>query len=385
MRGHVAKKGRRWYLVYDENRTENGKRVQRWRVGGNTKAEAEQALRSILSAVDAGDYVQPSALTVGAFLEQWIEASRAQLRGTTSASYAMLLRTHVKPRLGDVKLQRLTPPMLNSVYADLLASGRRNGKGGLSPRTVRYVHTVLQRALGDAVGWSMLARNPASAANPPKKAPASRKPTWTAVELRRFLERVRDDRLYAAFLLSAMTGMRRGEVLGLAWTSVDLDGAKVTVERSLVSVSYVPKMEAPKTSRGRRVIALDVSTVAALREHRDRQLDDRVVMGADWGNAHDLVFTRDDGSPLHPQGFSEAFKRHVAAAGLPKLSLHGLRHTHATLALRAGVHPKVVSERLGHASVSFTLDVYTDALPDMQETAAGMVSALVFESALEVR
>ena len=151
-----------------------------------------------------------------------------------------------------------------------------------------------------------------------------------------------------------------------------------------MSVDYAVVMQAPKTARGRRVIALDGVTVAALREHRDRQLDDRVVMGAAWGNEFDLVFTREDGSPLHPQGFSEAFERHVAASKLPKLSLHGLRHTHATLALRAGVHPKVVSERLGHASVSFTLDVYTDALPDMQETAAGMVSALVFDQALEV-
>jgi integrase len=240
------------------------------------------------------------------------------------------------------------------------------------------------RALDDAVGWSMLTRNPAASANPPKKAPAGRKTTWTADELRRFLDHVRADRLYAAYLLSALTGMRRGEVLGLGWSSVDLDSAKLTVERSLVLVDYVPTLAAPKTAHGRRVVALDPGTVAALREHRTRQLNDRVALGPAWGNELDLVFTRDDGRPLHPQVFSDAFERHAAAAKLPKLSLHSLRHTHATLALRAGVHPKVVSERLGHATVAFTLDTFTEALPDMQETAAGMVAALVLEPALEV-
>lgn len=167
--------------------------------------------------------------------------------------------------------------------------------------------------------------------------------------------------------------------LGLGWPDVDLDGARVTVSRSLISVDYKPQMSEPKTARGRRVVALDPATVQALRDHRARQLDERMDLGREWGNELDLVFTQADGTPLHPQGFSELFKR--LAAGLPKLSLHGPRHTHATLALRAGVHPKVVSERLGHASVAFTMDVYTDALPDLQEGAASLVAALVLPRA----
>lgn len=168
-----------------------------------------------------------------------------------------------------------------------------------------------------------------------------------------------------------------------AWTSVDLDGAKLTVERSLVSVDFAVGVRAPKTTHGRRVIALDSSTVSALKAHRSRQLDERLATGELRDNELDLVFAREDGTPLHPQAFSETFERHVMAAKLPKLNLQGLRHTHATLALRAGVHPKVVSERLGHASVAFTLDEHTDALPDIQETAAGLVTALVLEPASE--
>jgi integrase len=254
--------------------------------------------------------------------------------------------------------------------------GRRDGKGALSSRTVRYTHTVIRKALSDAVGWNLLPRNVADAAQPPKKAKTS-KTTWSADQLKAFLEHVSDDRLYAAWLLCAMTGMRRGELLGLAWNDLDLEGSKLTVRRSLVSANYEPTISEPKTERGRRVIALDSSTVKALRDWRGKQLLELAAMGGGWGNDLDLVFTREDGSAIHPVTFSQAFRRHVVAAKLPSLSLHKLRHTHATIALRAAVHPKVVSERLGHASVAFTLDTYTDALPDLQETAAAMIADLV--------
>lgn len=265
------------------------------------------------------------------------------------------------------------------MYADMLKSGRRNGQGGLSVRTVRYAHTVVRKALSDAVGWNLLTRNVADAAQPPKKQKTT-KETWGAEQLRTFLTQVRDDRLFAAWQLAALTGMRRGEVLGLSWADIDLDASRLAVRRSLISSDYEIKVSEPKTEKGRRAVALDPAMVAALRDHQGRQLLERAAMGGDWDNALDLVFTREDGSPIHPQAFSEMFERHVTASKLPRLSLHGLRHTHATIALRAGVHPKVVSERLGHASVAFTLDVYTDSLPDMQETAASLIAALVLDS-----
>jgi integrase len=232
--------------------------------------------------------------------------------------------------------------------------------------------------LSDAVGWSLLTRNVADAAQPPKKQKTS-KSTWTAEQLRTFLNHVREDRLFAAWQLAALTGMRRGEVLGLSWADIDFDNARLAVRRSLVSSDYQVKVSEPKTEQGRRTVALDPTMLKVLRDHQGRQLLERAAMAGGWGNELDLVHTREDGSPIHPQAFSEAFAQHVTEAKLPKLSLHGLRHTHATIALRAGVHPKVVSERLGHASVSFTLDVYTDSLPDMQETAASLIAALVLE------
>jgi integrase len=168
--------------------------------------------------------------------------------------------------------------------------------------------------------------------------------------------------------------------LGLSWADIDFDNARLSVRRSLVSSDYKIKVSEPKTERGRRTVALDPAMLRVLRDHQGRQLLERVAMAGDWGNELDLVFTRVDGSPIHPQAFSEMFEKHVKDSKLPKLSLHGLRHTHATIALRAGVHPKVVSERLGQASVAFTLDVYTDSLPDMQETAANLIAALVLDT-----
>jgi integrase len=174
--------------------------------------------------------------------------------------------------------------------------------------------------------------------------------------------------------------MRRGEVLGLAWEAVDLENGRLAVRQTLTVADYTPRLTAPKTEHSRREVALDADTVAALREHRKRQLEERLAAGEWWHNELGLVFTNAIGRPIHPQSFSEAFERHVAAAGLRRMPLHGLRHTHATLALQAGVHPKVVSDRLGHYSAAFTLDVYSESIPALQESAASLVAAVVRNS-----
>ncbi len=201
--------------------------------------------------------------------------------------------------------------------------------------------------------------------------------TWTAEQLRRFLEQVEGDRLYAAWLLAVSTGMRRGEVLGLPWSDVDLAAARLAVRQTLVLVDGRPALSEPKTPRSRRTIDLDARTVDELRRWRVHQTRERREWGPAW---HDrgLVFTREDGNAVHPDGWSGAFERHTRAAGLSRIRLHDLRHTHATLMLGAGVNPKVTSERLGHHSTAFTLDVYAQVLPGMQQQAAEQIAALVF-------
>jgi integrase len=290
----------------------------------------------------------------------------------------MLSEVHIIPALGTVPLQRLTAAQLNALYADLLAKGRRDGKGGLSARTVAYVHATVRKALAEGVRWQLLTRNVADQATPPRQQASDTLRTWSADELRAFLAHVESDRLYGAYVLAGTTGLRRGEVLGLRWRDLDINAGRLAVTQTLISVNYEVSFSTPKTARGRRSVALDLTTIAALRTHRARLLEERLSLGLGSPKDDDLVFTAFDGKPLHPGQFSDRFDRLVRAAGVPRINFHGLRHTHATLALQAGVHPKVVSERLGHATVSITLDTYSHAIPAMQEEAAEKVAALVF-------
>jgi integrase len=240
---------------------------------------------------------------------------------------------------------------------------------------VRHVHAVLHRSLKDAVRWGRLVRNPADSADPPTVSSHKELRTWSAEQLGAFLESRREDRLYALWHTLAMTGLRRGEALGLRWQDVDLEAGRLCVRRSLIPEGKTVAVHEPKTARGRRVVALDRDTLEVLKAQAARQLEQST--GARW-NENDWVFADEHGEALHPWLVSRCFRRGVKEIMLPDIRLHDLRHTHATLALQAGIHPKVVSERLGHATVSITLDTYSHAIPAMQEEAAAKIAGLVF-------
>jgi integrase len=378
MRGHIRKRGKSWAVVIDVGRDEGGRRRQRWQGGYQTRKAAQEALTDILGRVQRGTYVEPSKRTLAVFLPEWLGSMRATVRPSTWAAYKMLAEVHIIPALGSVPLQRLTAAQLNALYADLLEKGRCDGKGGLSPRSVAYVHATIRKALAEAVGWQYLTRNVADQATPPRQQANGDLRTWSAEELRAFLAHVEGDRLYGAYVLAATTGLRRGELLGLRWRDLDLGAGRLSVTQTLVSVNYAVSFSTPKTAAGRRSVALDPATVAALKAHRKRLLEERLSLGLGAPGPDDVVFAALDGSPLHPGQFSDRFDRLVKGAGVPRIRFHDLRHTHATLALRAGVHPKVVSDRLGHSMISVTLDTYSHAIPAMQEEAAAKVAALVF-------
>lgn len=379
MRGHIRKRGRGFVVVVDVGRDEAGRRRQKWHSGYKTKREACAALTEILGRMQTCTYVEPSKQTVASFMREWLATMQATLKPSTFVSYQGIVDSYIIPRIGQIPLQALTPAAINHLYSDLLLNGRRGRPGGLAPRTVRQTHMVLRKALADGVRWGRLPRNVADLADPPspKSESGAGMKTWTAEELRQFLKSVESDRLYPAFLLAATTGMRRGEVLGLRWRDVDLDAGRLEVTQTLLAVRYQMYFSTPKSRRGSRSIALDATTVSALRTHRKAQLEERLRWGPLYQDSG-LVFCREDGSPIHPDRFSDLFAERVKAAGLPRIRLHDLRHTHATLALRAGIHPKVVSERLGHATIAITLDTYSHAIPALEEEAAARIAEVVF-------
>lgn len=368
-----------WYVVMDIGRDGGGKRRQKWHGSYSTRKAAEVRRADLVNRYHRGTYAEPSSVTLAQWVRNtWLVSMRTRVKPSTLHSYSRNFELHLLPRLGHRRLRDLTAPLLNSVYGELLLDGRRNGiHGGLSSKTVRYVHQILHKALVDAVDDGLLGHNPADRARPPKpsKVATTELRFWTPGQLRAFLASAAGTRLEAAWHLAAMTGMRRGEVLGLRWADVDLEAARLTVRHTIISIAYEVCESTPKTHQA-RVVDLDPRTIAQLRSQNLLQGADRDEWGADYQD-HDLVFCREDGTPVHPDSFSQSFERAIAQTGLPRIRLHDLRHTHATIALRAGVPIKVIAERLGHASASFTMEQYAHALPGMQAEAAAQIALLV--------
>lgn len=378
--GWVRKRGKIWsanWVTYS-----GGIRKQRSRGGFRTKKEAQEFLRDTLTRLQRGDVVEPTRMTFGDYLtDHWLPTTKRSVRASTWDSYDRTLRNHVIPRIGTVPLQNLAAAHLDHLYTELLETGRLDGKqGGLSPKTVRYIHTTLHKALKDAERKQLVVRNVAQAADPPKQrsAGSAECATWSGEEVAIFLSAMSDHRLYAAYLLAASTGMRRGEVLGLRWRDIDLAAKRLAVRQTVGTVNYEIVIGTPKTNRGRRSIALDPTTVQAIKDHRKRQWAERSLLEGGYAE-HDLVFCKIDGSPLHPDFFSQTFDRTVARLGMRRIRLHDLRHTHATLGLAAGVPPRVMSDRLGHSTVAFTQDVYMHVIPQMESDAADQIADLIFQ------
>ena len=352
-----------------------GRRRQQWKGGYKTRKAAEAGLRELMAAVDGGQHVARSATTVGEYLDEWLVGQEARLRPTTWNSYRVATK-RIKAGISSLSLQALTPVAVEQLYTDLLRDGA-GGPRALSAKTVRNTHIVLRKALADAERLGLVVRNPAAAARPP--VPKKREQTtWKPEQLAQFLESIRKERLAAAFVLLATTGMRRGEALGVRWADIDLSDGRLAIVQTVTTVNDKVVISPPKTARSRRGIALDAGTIAALREHQQRQAAERLEAGPLWADDSDLVFTDEIGRPVHPSTFSRLFVACARRAGLPTIRLHDLRHTYATVALGTGVHPKIVSERLGHATTGVTLDLYSHVAPSLDAEAASLIAERIF-------
>lgn len=321
-RGSARKRGTTWTAYFYVN-SASGRRRQRSKGGFSTKREAQAYLTSTLAALQRNELIEPTKLTFGEYLvDRWLPIVCHSLRPSTWDSYKRTIERHVIPTLGGVSLQALTAGHLDELYAQLLANGHCRG-GGLAPKTVRYLHTTLQKALRDAVRKQLVARNVAHDADAPKLRASGHREmrTWSAEEVRIFLEATVEHRLHAAFMLAATTGMRRGEVLGLRWADIDIKAARLSVRQTVLSINYRLEFGTPKTARGRRSIALDSATVAVLGAHRRRQAEERLLVGSGYSD-HDLVFAQLSGAPIHPDYFTQCFERIVKRLGMRLIRLH---------------------------------------------------------------
>ena len=386
-RGTVIKRGQSYSVVLDLGRDKDGKRIRRWHSGYPDADTAEKARTELLGRLDNDTYVPNTKTTIRQFTEQrWLPALDAlvasgKLRPNTVASYRNQMNAYVIPNIGHVGLKNLSPDRLSILYGELAVSGRRKTKDGaikgLAPTSIRLVHVTIHRMLRDAVKWGLVARNVAdlAASDVPRQARGSAMKTWSPDQLRAFLAHVRTDRLYAIYVLLITTGLRRGEVAGLRWSSLDLDAGRLRVSNTRVVVNFKVVESGPKTERSGREIALDPETTAVLRSHRARQNKEKLAR-TDYVD-QDLVFAQEDGCPIHPEVISKTFQRLALAAELPVIRLHDLRHSYATASLEAGVPMKVVQERLGHASIAITGDIYSHVRPEVDQAAADKVAELI--------
>lgn len=334
-----------------------GKRHWR-RISAPLKRECEDLVRQAFA--DNAERGRPaSSRTLRSYLSEWVASIEGTVRPQTRQRYAREIDLHLLPRIGDIRLDRLTAQHIQSAYGALLRSG-------LSPSTVRLAHAVLDRALRDAVRRGTMPRNPADHVDLPRKVEPELV-VWSLEEARRFDKASEGNRLHALFRLALLGGLRRGELLGLMWQDVNWERSTVSVQRSMSKGESGFVLGETKTRSGRRSVKLPPSCMESLRRHLEEQ--DR-ALGIRRLNPEGFVFTSSLGTPLHPNSLMAEYERVVAAAGVPRIRFHDLRHTSATLLLSSGVHPRVVQERLGHSDIAMTLGRYSHVLEDVQQSAA---------------
>src|SRR6516165_12447057 len=350
-------------------------------VRGNRRA-AEKELRRLLRTLDTGEHVDPTRMTLREWLSCWLAAVRQEVSPKTHERYSEIVNNFLAPELGALPITKLTAAHIQTAYTKWATEGRRDGKeGGLSPRTRRHIHRVFNCALARAVEQQLLARNPGDAFK--KRLPKVERQemvTLSPEQSVRLLEAIKHTRFYWPVLLALSTGMRRGETLALRWKNVDLERGTLRVLESLEQTKSGIRFKAPKTDRA-RVVTLPAFATEALRRHKREQAEALLLLGVRQ-TGESLVCGRADGLPLQPQTLTHHFARLVARIkDMPRVRFHDLRHSHATQLLLDGVHPKIAQERLGHASITTTLDLYSHVTDTMQNDAAARLDA-AFQSAI---
>lgn len=336
---------------------------------GQTRQEVAKKLAAALKARQDGLPLPAERQTVGQFLVDWLKSAKQSLRPLTHKRYGELIRLHALPSIGRVAVSKLSPQHLERLYADRLDAG-------LSPATVRQLHAVLRRALGQALKWGSVGRNVATLVTPPRVT-RHEITALTKEEVRALLVAARGDAFEALYVLAVTTGMRQGELLALRWQDIDQDFGSLRIRGSLQRTSSGFQIVEPKSISSRRRVTVSTTAMDALRRHRAGHLERRLRIGRAWHD-QDLVFPNAIGRPLESSNLlRQSFLPLLERAGLRRIRFHDLRHTAATLMLGQGVHPKIVAEMLGHSRIGTTLDLYSHVTPTMQRGAAAEMDAIL--------
>lgn len=356
-----------------------GKRRQRTKVV-KTKREAEKELTRWTAEIDRGTAVDTTKQTVAEFLRHWLDTvAKHRVRPTTLEDYRATIENHIIPALGGIAVQRLTPAQVQAFYSAKrgeFASGTKGPNAGNGARTVQLCHRRLSQALAQGMKWGTVSRNVCDAVDSPS-APPKRGKTWAASDVRRFLAVAEKDRWGALWVAALTTGARQGELLALRWRDVDFSAATVLIRQSLAVLDAKPVIQAPKTRAGERTIAVDPGLLSAFRAQRERQDLERGAFDPVLADL-DLVFTTALGGPLHPSNVHRAFHALIDEAGVPPITFHEMRHTHASLLIGNHVDIPTVSKRLGHAKSSITMDTYAHIIPGTRDRVVDLISSLLF-------
>lgn len=369
---HVARDGKVTYYGRVEVSPDPVTGKRRWeRISGTSKKDVENLVAQAIARVSRGGSAEADAqkITVEEYLTRWLQHAKTSLKPGSYGNYGEVIRLHINPTLGRIRLAKLTPLHVQSLYNDLLEKG-------LSRSSVHKLHCIFHKALDQAMKWGLVFRNVTEAATPPSR-PKPEYIVWNPEQVRAFLAQASKDEYAMIWRLAVYTGMRRGELLALKWEDVDFERKVLSVKRTYSrGTDNKYEMGSTKTASSRRQITLPSSVVEGLRAHYIRQMEARLELGVDYLD-HGLVFANDIGQPIAPTSLARHFQRIIDTACLPQIRIHDLRHGHATVLMEDGVHPKVVSERLGHSNTRITLDLYSHVTPTMQRQVSDRLERLI--------
>ena len=372
MKGHIRERSPgHWAIVLSLTDPATGKRKLKWHSFKGAKRAAQAECARLVTEMRDGSYVQPSKLTVSQFFDRWLKHIKPNVSPRTHERYEQIATKNIAPLLGAKALSKLQPIDISAAYSKALQSGRRDGQGGLSPRTVHHMHRVLYSALAQAERWKLIARNPAALLEKRDRPKIEKKPIATidAPTTATVFDAARESRLFIPIVLGSLCGLRRGEITAICWKAINLDTGQLAVVASTEQCDTGPVREKEAKSGKTRTIALPAMAVEELRRWKAQQAEEMLKLGVRVDDTWHVV-TQADGTTPQPRTLTRAVSKFLKEWGV---TLHKLRHSHASHLLAANVHPKVVQERLGHSSIGITMDLYSHLMPNMQTEAAAAV------------